>query len=163
MQQLNHALVMNILPSRGHGLGGINDTALRQFIIALRITHHPSNSFSCFCCCFIWGIRGHLRCIGKCTVSCCFFLSLFAQHALLFFSTPSTIPHVPLLMPFLFSACFPSSHDRCISHPLHTLFFKILHVNFFSIFLIPSFFSCLFVHYFLFLVDATLTLISPHA
>lgn len=40
-----------------------------------------------------------------------------------FFSTPATIPHVPLLMPFLFSACFPSSHDRCISHPLRILRF----------------------------------------
>lgn len=138
---------MNILPPCSHGLSGVDDS----------ITHHPS--FSCFYSCFIWRIRGHLRCIGNCTV----FLSLLAQwqHVLQFFSTPSTIPHVPLLMPSLFSACFLSSHDRCIS--LHILFLMVFHVNLFSTFLIPSFFPPSFVHYFLFLVDATLTSISPYA
>lgn len=54
-----------------------------------------------------------------------------------------------------------SSHDPLHFSAHYISFFKILHVNFFSIFLIPSFLSFLFVHYFIFLVDETLTLISP--
>lgn len=66
------------------------------------------------------------------------------------FFDPSTLPHVLLLMHFYFPHVFLSSHDRCISHQLHILFLKFLHVDFFSIslFLYPF-------PYFLFVVDAT--------
>ncbi|KAG2342984.1 hypothetical protein BDR05DRAFT_313957 [Suillus weaverae] len=136
---------MNILPPCGHGLGGIEDTALHQFVITSRIilqTRFPASA-----------VASSEEYVDICDALEIVQLSLFAQHVLLSFSTPSTVPHVPLLMPFLFSACFPSSHDPCISHPTTYSIFKILHVNFF-IFLIPSFFSFLFVHSFL-LVDAT--------
>lgn len=125
--------------------------------------HHPSNSFSCFCCCFILGIRGHLRCIGNFCSRPCYFLFLFAQHVPLFFFDTSHNPSCSLA-----HALFILRMLSLIPRPLHlpsftySTYLKILHVNFF-IFLIPSFFSSLFVHYFLFLVDATSTLISPYA
>lgn len=58
------------------------------------------------------------------------FLSLFAQHVF------STHPHSLMFSyscTFYFPHVFLSSHDRCISHQLHILFLKFLHVDFFSI------------------------------
>ncbi|KAG2136717.1 hypothetical protein DEU56DRAFT_360665 [Suillus clintonianus] len=113
---------MNVLPRCGYALSGIEGKLLHQFIVTS--SHYALSSELIFLLLLLlhlgnlWTFAMHWRLYG-------FFLFLislpfFAQHVLLLFRPPSTISHILLLVPFLFSACFPSFHDPCI--PSHCIF-----------------------------------------